>query len=79
MYFTDGTVDVKGLTGKKSHTPPFMRKAFYEILSILSKVDSERDFESAREKIKNIDEDNAKGLEEKKIPLNNIRFQCDGK
>ena len=49
---TDGTVDVKGLTGKKSHTPPFIRKAFYEILSILSKVDSERDFESAREKIK---------------------------
>ena len=71
---TDGTVDVKGLTGKKSHTPPFIRKAFYEILSILSKVDSERDFESAREKIKNIIQENAKGLEEKKIPLNDLSF-----
>ena len=71
---TDGTVDVKGLTGKKSHTPPFIRNAFYEILSILSKVDSEKDFESAREKIKNIIQENAKGLELKKIPLNDLSF-----
>ena len=35
---SDGTVDVKGLTGKKSHTPPFIRKAFYDILEILGKV-----------------------------------------
>ena len=48
----DGTVDVKGLTGKKSHTPPFIRHAFYNILDILSKVNSEKDFESAKEKIK---------------------------
>jgi DNA polymerase I len=34
---SDGTVDVKGLTGKKSHTPPFIRKAFYDILEILGK------------------------------------------
>jgi DNA polymerase I len=71
---TDGTVDVKGLTGKKSHTPPFIRNAFYEILSILSKVDSEKDFESAKEKIKNIIQENAKGLELKKIPLNDLSF-----
>ena len=71
---TDGTVDVKGLTGKKSHTPPFIRNAFYEILNILSKVDSEKDFESAREKIKNIIQENAKGLELKKIPLNDLSF-----
>jgi DNA polymerase I len=60
---SDGTVDVKGLTGKKSHTPPFIRKAFYSILDILSKVNSERDFESAKEKIKNIIQENAKNLD----------------
>jgi DNA polymerase, archaea type len=60
---SDGTVDVKGLTGKKSHTPPFIRKAFYSVLDILSKVNSERDFESAREKIKNIIQENAKNLD----------------
>lgn len=72
--FADGTVDVKGLTGKKSHTPPFIRNAFYNILSILSKVDSEKDFESAREKIKNIIQENARDLESKKIPLSELSF-----
>ncbi|MGC2387200.1 MAG: DNA-directed DNA polymerase I [Nitrososphaeraceae archaeon] len=60
---SDGTVDVKGLTGKKSHTPPFIRKAFYSVLDILSKVNSERDFESAKEKIKNIIQEIAKNLD----------------
>ncbi|MGI0001526.1 MAG: DNA-directed DNA polymerase I, partial [Nitrososphaeraceae archaeon] len=60
---SDGTVDVKGLTGKKSHTPPFIRRAFYSVLDILSKVNSERDFESAKEKIKNIIQENAKNLD----------------
>src|ERR671918_335429 len=60
---SDGTVDVKGLTGKKSHTPPFIRNAFYKILTILSKVNSKEDFESAKEKIKNIIQENAKNLD----------------
>jgi len=70
----DGTVDVKGLTGKKSHTPPFIRKAFYEILTILGRVDSEKDFESARESIKNVIVENAKNLEARKIPLDDLSF-----
>ena len=71
---TDGTVDVKGLTGKKSHTPPFIRDAFYSILDILSKVNSESDFESAKEKIKNIIQENAKNLESRKIPVVDLSF-----
>jgi DNA polymerase I len=71
---SDGTVDVKGLTGKKSHTPPFIRKAFYDILEILGKVSSENDFESAREKIKNVIQENAKNLEARKIPLGDLSF-----
>jgi len=70
----DGTVDVKGLTGKKSHTPPFIRNAFYNILDILSKVNSEKDFESAKEKIKNIIQENARNLESQKIPLSDLSF-----
>lgn len=71
---SDGTVDVKGLTGKKSHTPPFIRKAFYDILEILGKVSSEKDFESAREKIKKVIQENAKNLEARKIPLEDLSF-----
>jgi DNA polymerase I len=70
----DGTVDVKGLTGKKSHTPPFIRHAFYNILDILSKVNSEKDFESAKEKIKNIIQENARNLEARKIPPADLSF-----
>ncbi|MDQ3806718.1 MAG: DNA-directed DNA polymerase I [Thermoproteota archaeon] len=71
---SDGTVDVKGLTGKKSHTPPFIRKAFYDILEILGKISSEKDFESAREKIKNVIQENARNLEAHKIPLEELSF-----
>jgi len=71
---SDGTVDVKGLTGKKSHTPPFIRKAFYNILEILSKINSERDFESAKEKIKNVIQENAKNLETHNIRLEELSF-----
>ena len=70
----DGTVDVKGLTGKKSHTPPFIRKAFYNILTILSKVNSENDFESAKQKIKTIIQQNAHNLEQRKILLEELTF-----
>jgi DNA polymerase I len=71
---SDGTVDVKGLTGKKSHTPPFIRKAFYDILEILGKISSEKDFEYAKEKIKNVIQENAKNLEAHKIPLEELSF-----
>jgi DNA polymerase I len=71
---SDGTVDVKGLTGKKSHTPPFIRKAFYDTLEILGKISSEKDFEFAKEQIKNVIQENAKNLEAHKIPLEELSF-----
>ena len=33
-----GKVDVKGLTGKKSHTPAFIKNLFYELIDVLSIV-----------------------------------------
>jgi DNA polymerase, archaea type len=70
----DGTVDVKGLTGKKSHTPTFIRKTFYKMLDILGKVNTETDFDSAREKIKDIIRESAKKLESDKYPLEELSF-----
>jgi len=70
----DGTVDVKGLTGKKSHTPPFIRNAFYSILEILGKVNSHNDFDQARENIKKVIQENARNLEARKIPLEELSF-----
>jgi DNA polymerase I len=70
----DGTVDVKGLTGKKSHTPPFIRKAFYKILEILKEVNSENDFQKAKEEIKKIIKSYANDLETGKIHPSELSF-----
>ena len=48
----DGTVDVKGLTGKKRHIPPFIKKYFDKIENILSRVKNPAEFELAKEDIK---------------------------
>ena len=34
--FPDGSVDIKGLAGKKRNTPEFLKKAFEEMIEILS-------------------------------------------
>jgi hypothetical protein len=70
----DGKVDVKGLTGKKSHTPPFIRSLFYELLDILSKVESEKDFEDAKKKISEKISVCAAKVKEKKIPISELAF-----
>ena len=51
---TPGIVDIKGLTGKKSHTPPFIQEAFMEILTALAEVQSPDEFPKAREAVNRI-------------------------
>ena len=70
----DGNVDVKGLTGKKSHTPPFIRKIFYELLDVLSKVQTVEDFVKAKQKISEIIAMYAKKVNAKEIPLEDLTF-----
>jgi len=52
--FEDGSVDVKGLTGKKSHIPRFIKRYFDELENRLAKVESPADFEAAKNDIKKI-------------------------
>ncbi len=70
----DGKVDVKGLTGKKSHTPPFIRNLFYEILGILSGVKTEEEFVQSKQKIGDMISQYAKKLKAKQIPLQDLAF-----
>lgn len=49
-----GGVDVKGMTGKKRHIPPYIKKAFYELESRLEQVQSPAEFEEAKKEIKQI-------------------------
>ena len=70
----DGKVDVKGLTGKKSHTPPFIKNLFYEILEILSNVQTGEEFAQSKEKISSMISQYAKKLKAKEIPLSELTF-----
>jgi DNA polymerase I len=50
----DGSVDVKGLTGKKRHIPTFIKKAFDRMKERLSTVKTPAEFESAKKDISEI-------------------------
>jgi len=48
----NSNIDVKGLMGKKRNTPPFLQKAFHDVLKILSKVKTIEEFEDAKTVVK---------------------------
>ncbi|MCW4008858.1 MAG: DNA-directed DNA polymerase I [Candidatus Bathyarchaeota archaeon] len=50
----DGTVDVKGLTGKKKHIPIYIKNAFNEMKARLAQVKNPAEFEKAKKDIANI-------------------------
>ena len=70
----DGKVDVKGLTGKKSHTPPFIKTLFYELLDILAKVETQDGFSNAKKQITKKIIEYTKKVEDKEIPLSELAF-----
>ncbi|MDG6910403.1 MAG: DNA-directed DNA polymerase I, partial [Nitrososphaerota archaeon] len=70
----DGTVDIKGLTGKKSQTPEYLKKVFYETLDILSSVKSPEDFERARASTKELLAKMLSDLKGKKVPVQDLAF-----
>ena len=69
-----GKVDVKGLTGKKSHTPAFIKNLFYELVDILSKVQTMDDFVKAKIDITEKISICGKKVEAKEIPLEDLTF-----
>jgi DNA polymerase I len=69
-----GKVDVKGLTGKKSHTPAFIKNLFYELIDVLSKVQTMEDFVKAKQDISEKIATCGKKVEAKEIPLEDLTF-----
>ena len=70
----DGTVDIKGLTGKKSQTPQFIKDSFEITLEILSRIKTKDDFEKAREEIKTRLTSDYARLKNRQIPLPDLAF-----
>ena len=70
----NGKVDVKGLTGKKSHTPQFIKALFYELLDVLSEVKSIDEFDRAKNKITDKISKCVRKVQAKEIPLSDLAF-----
>lgn len=50
----NGDIDIKGLTGKKSHTPKYFKKTFEEIKTILKTIQKEEDVPAVKETIRKL-------------------------
>ena len=70
----EGKADVKGLTGKKSHTPKFIKTMFYELIDILTEVQNKEEFTQAKNSIIKKIAEYAKKIESKEIPLTELAF-----
>jgi DNA polymerase I len=72
--YPDGSVDIKGLTGKKRHIPQFLHAAFYEMIEILRGVQSPEEFEKARASIAEIVRSCYLKLRNREYPLEQLAF-----
>ncbi|TFG05317.1 MAG: DNA-directed DNA polymerase I [Promethearchaeota archaeon] len=73
--YKDGNVDIKGLTGKKRHVPPFIQNAFLEMIEELRKVQVESDFETAKQGIRSKLKGFIKKLENREFAVEELAFQ----
>ena len=71
----DGQVIIKGLTGKKSHIPLFVRESFYEAIEKLGEAETEKDFEKVKTEVRNIAKESNKRLKEEKVPIEKLAFR----
>jgi len=72
--YPDGSIDVKGLTGKKRHVPPLLKSAFSRLTEILGGVKSPEDFERARKDIRKLVNSVYLRLRNKEFDLGEIAF-----
>jgi DNA polymerase I len=70
----DGTADIRGLTGKKSQTPEYLKRIFYAALEILRSVKSTEEFESARAEIRKLLTKMISDLQGKRVPVTELAF-----
>jgi DNA polymerase I len=70
----DGSADVKGLVGKKSSTPIFVKDAFFDLLRILGEVKDEEGFERAKSEIKELASETVRKLRNGEYRLEDLAF-----
>jgi DNA polymerase I len=73
--FGDGSVDIKGLTGKKRHIPPLLSNAFTELTAILGGVETPEEMSEAKKEIQVLVESVYAKLKDRNFDLNEIAFR----
>ncbi|MEM2134721.1 MAG: DNA-directed DNA polymerase I [Candidatus Jordarchaeaceae archaeon] len=72
--FKDGSVDIKGLTGKKRNTPQFAQESFLKMVETLSRVQSQEDFDKAKKEIQEIARTCYNKIKNKEFSLEEFAF-----
>ena len=72
----EGIVEVKGLLGKKRNIPMFVKRAFNEVMEILSSVNGSEDFSEARRKIGDTIRGYVRRLESGDYEIEELAFRC---
>ena len=69
----DGNLDIKGLSGKKSNTPPFVKRLFNDVLEKLKPIESISDFNEVKQEIRYVMKTVIDDFD--KIPLDQLAFK----
>jgi DNA polymerase I len=72
--YPDGSVDIKGLTGKKRHIPPLLKDAFTQMTRILGEVESPEEMEGAKREIHGLVDSVVHRLSERDFDLDEVAF-----
>ena len=73
--YPDGSVDIKGLTGKKRHVPPLLKDAFFKLTDILSEIETPDNIPVAKEEIIALVESVHSQLKERNFDLGELAFR----
>ncbi|RLF12190.1 MAG: DNA-directed DNA polymerase I [Thermoprotei archaeon] len=71
----DGSVDIKGMMGKKRNTPAFIKAAFAEMMRLLSEVRSPEGFEEAKKAVRDVVQSCYYKLKNKQYSLDDLAFR----
>jgi DNA polymerase I len=71
----DGSVDIKGLTGKKRHIPPIIKEAFLQLTGILAGIQSPKDVDEAKEAMRELVERVYNRLRNRDFDLEELAFR----
>jgi len=70
---TTGVMDIKGLSGKKSNTPPFVRRLFADVLDKLKPIQNMSDFNEVKQEVRYIIKTVIDNFDD--IPLEQLAFK----